>query len=70
MTSKTFRMFTVLPGLMLGIATALDMGSIINIYHYDTTPAVADINATASDWYMVGEDMKSAISGYNIAYEE
>lgn len=61
MASKTFRLFKTLPCFLLGIATMMDMGATINIYNYDATPFQADINAIASDWEMVGIDIKAAM---------
>ena len=66
MASKTFRLFRALPCFLLGVATILDMGSTMTIYNYDSSPSQADANAIASDWEMVGTDIKVAINKYRI----
>lgn len=48
----------------------IGMGSVFNLagnyfeYNYSHTPEEADEIAIASDWQIIGEDIKQAISGY------
>ena len=48
----------------------IGMGSVFNLagnyfeYNYSRTPEEADEIAIASDWQIIGEDIKQAISGY------
>lgn len=48
----------------------IGMGSVFNLpgnyfeYNYSHTPEEADKIAIASDWQIIGEDIKQAISGY------
>ena len=62
--SKTFRLFTVIPSLLVGAASVLDMGATLNIYNMDKTIEQADSKAIASDWQMVGEDLRVALNQY------
>lgn len=62
--SKTFRLFTVIPSLIIGAASVLDMGATFNIYNMDQTVTQADGKAIAADWQMVGEDLRVALEQY------
>ena len=68
MTSKTFRLFKVLPGFLLGMASALDMGATINIYNTDSTPEEADYKAIASDWNETGKDLTRGLIEFKEKY--
>ena len=66
MATKTFRLFKMLPGFLLGVATVMDLGATIDIYNTDKTPAEADYKAIASDWQMTGVDLKNAFEEYKV----
>lgn len=68
MATKTFRLFKMLPGFLLGVATVMDLGATIDIYNTDKTPAEADYKAIASDWQMTGVDLKNAFEEYKVDY--
>ena len=68
MVSKTFRLFKVLPGLLLGAAAVLDMGSTINIYNIDNSSEEADYKALASDWSETGKDLSKGLTEFKEKY--
>lgn len=68
MTSKTFRLFKVLPNFLLGIATVFDMGNTINIYNTDSSPEEADFKALASDWEETGKDLSKGLMEFREKY--
>ena len=45
-----------------GMARVLDLGSTINVYICNDCPDEIDCKAIRSDWEMVGEDMRFAVS--------
>lgn len=47
-----------------GMARALDLGSTINLYDYNSDSQEMDCMAIRSDWEMVGEDIILAINNY------
>lgn len=65
MTSKTFRLFRMLPCFMLGVASVMDLGATINIYNVDVMAAgKADYEALKDDWEEVGRDLYGAVDTY------
>lgn len=68
MASKTFRLFKVLPGFLLGAASVLDMGATIDIYNTDSTPEEADYKALASDWNETGKDLNRGLIEFKEKY--
>ena len=48
------------PGFMQGMASAVDIGGTLAIYNESRTIQEADARAIASDWAMVGKDIRSA----------
>lgn len=68
MATKTFRLFKMLPGFLLGVAAVIDLGATMDIYNTDKTPAEADYKAIASDWQMTGVDLQKAFEEYKVDY--
>lgn len=65
MTSKTFKLFRMLPCFMLGVASVMDWGATINIYSTDVTAAgQADYEALKGDWEETGKDLYGAVDAY------
>ena len=52
------------PSFLSGMASVLDIGSTLTHYNTSDSPEEADARAIASDWAMVGQDIRSAISAY------
>jgi hypothetical protein len=54
------------PGFLTGCARILDIGATLRYYSYtiSDTPAEADTTAMASDWRVVGDDLRKAIEQY------
>ena len=46
---------------MTGLAKVLDIGATFDVYNEDVTPREADYRSIASDWYAVGDDLRSAL---------
>ena len=61
--SLTFRLFAR-PSFYEGISRILDFANSLQSYNYDKNGAEADAKALASDWQMVGRDMKAAVAEY------
>lgn len=55
MKKDSFRLFTVLPSFLLGMASAIDIGATLSIYKNDRTPEEADSKAIESDWHAIGD---------------
>ena len=68
MATKTFRLFKMLPGFLLGVAAVIDLGATMDIYNTDKTPAEADYKAIASDWQMTGVDLQKPFEEYKVDY--
>lgn len=66
MANRTFRLFKVLPGFLLGMATILDLGATIDIYNADKTPEEADFKAISSDWHATGDDLYESLREYKL----
>jgi len=49
------------PSFLQGLASALDIGGTLLEYNQSATPEEADARALATDWAVVGNDMKKAI---------
>lgn len=49
------------PGFMQGFASALDLGGTLVVYNESATPQEADTRALASDWAIVGLDIRNSI---------
>lgn len=45
------------PSLIGGVARTLDIGGTLDDYNDATSPADADQNALAADWYAIGADL-------------
>jgi len=52
------------PGFSEGMGRVLDMGSTTDVYNDNASPEQADAKAIASDWLMVGQDIKNSIYEY------
>lgn len=48
------------PSFIHGMASAVDIGGTLVIYNESRTTQEADARAMASDWAMVGKDIRSA----------
>jgi hypothetical protein len=55
------------PGLITGFARTLDIGATLKDHSYNisATPGEADTWAMASDWHIVGNDLRHAIAEYS-----
>lgn len=49
------------PSFVSGASRVLDLFGTFDRYNSSPTPAAADARAIASDWAVVGKDMKTAI---------
>ena len=58
------------PSFFGGMASTLDVGATLTVYNESQSPAEADAKALASDWQMVGEDLKGAISDFEKSHGE
>lgn len=56
----SFRLFQR-PSFLEGMARLFDTESALNSYNRSASGAQADAEATASDWCMVGSDIKKAM---------
>ena len=52
------------PSFSRGMASVLDLGATLTRYNISDSPEEADAKAIASDWGMVGQDIRFAISAY------
>ena len=50
-----------MPSVFLGVARLVDLGSTLDAYNVSPTPEDADTIAIASDWRMVGKNLRDAI---------
>ncbi|NES96941.1 MAG: hypothetical protein F6K32_17225 [Desertifilum sp. SIO1I2] len=53
------------PSLFEGVARLIDFGNTLQVYNSSLSPEQADFLALASDWYVVGEDIKEAMNQYH-----
>ena len=58
------------PSFLGGMASTLDIGATLTVYNESRSPAEADAKALASDWHMVGEDIKGALSDFEKSHGE
>ncbi len=65
----TFRLFAR-PSFLEGVGRLLDTSASFQTYNYSKNGAEADYDAIASDWHMVGEDIRSAIAAYDKAEQK
>jgi len=56
--------FLTANSFVIGIGSVFNLAGNYFDYNYSTSPEEADEIAIASDWYIIGEDIKQAISGY------
>lgn len=66
MTYRSFRLYAR-PSFWEGIARVLDVGGALNEYNYSTSPEEADHRALASDWEMVGRDLRWAVMQFRVS---
>lgn len=59
----TTRLFAK-PSFIGGFSSVLDIGATLQVYNDSKTEIEADIKALATDWVVVGNDLKSSISNY------
>lgn len=50
------------PSFLEGIARIYDFGNTLNTYNYSNTPEQADYIAMASDWQVVGQELRAAVA--------
>lgn len=53
------------PSLVEGIARLIDFGNTLEAYNSSLSPDQADFLALASDWYVIGDDLRGAMNQYN-----
>jgi hypothetical protein len=58
------------PSWLSGMARVFDIWGFFDFYNSSTTPKVADIRATLSDWYIVGQDLAGAIDEFDSEQDE
>jgi len=56
--------FLTANSFVIGIGSVFNLAGNYFDYNYSTSPEEADEIAIASDWHIIGEDIKQAISGY------
>lgn len=57
--SLSFRLFQR-PSFMEGMARAMDFGGALNTYNRNVSGEIADTEALAADWCMIGNDIYAA----------
>lgn len=59
------------PSFLEGIARIMDMSGTLNEYNRSESPEEADTRALRSDWYAVGDDLRTSITavGAEIKHE-
>jgi len=50
-----------MPSVLFGVARLVDLGTTLDGYNVSQTPEDADTIAIASDWRIVGKDLRDAI---------
>jgi hypothetical protein len=58
------------PSLVEGIARIIDIGGTLQEYNSSLSPNQADALALASDWCVIGADMKQAMQSYEAEYSK
>jgi len=58
------------PSLIEGIARLIDFGNTLEEYNSSPSPDMADALAIASDWKVVGDDLRQAMSNYRELEEQ
>jgi hypothetical protein len=51
-----------MPSVLFGVARLVDLGAMLDAYNVCQTPEDADTIAIASDWRIVGKDLRDAIT--------
>ena len=59
----TFRLFAR-PTFLEGMGRLFDFANALQMYRSDATKELADMHALKSDWFAVGDDLRSAMSTY------
>lgn len=60
-SSLTFKLFQR-PSFFEGMARLVDYEGVLNAYADSPTPEIADEEAIAADWSMVGDDIRKAMA--------
>ena len=63
--SRSGRLFAT-PSFITGVAKAIDLGATFDEYNADVTPEEADFYSLLSDWCAVGDDLRFAITLYEL----
>lgn len=66
---RTGRLFAR-PSFLEGVARVIDIGATLNVYNQDSTGNEADAKAIYSDWFAVGDDLRSAIRKHQEEHQE
>ncbi|ACK67405.1 hypothetical protein PCC8801_3437 [Rippkaea orientalis PCC 8801] len=53
------------PSFAEGIARLIDFGNTLQVYNTSFSDEQADFLALASDWYVLGDDLRNAMNHYN-----
>lgn len=61
--NKGFSLFAA-PNFLSGLSRVFDISSTINVYNDSQSPEEADFRALQSDWIVVGDDIREAVSQY------
>lgn len=60
---NTAQLFAM-PSMLSGLARTLDIGGTLDSYNESPTPSVADARAIASDFAVVGEDLRESVNAW------
>ncbi|HWQ34367.1 MAG TPA: hypothetical protein VNQ79_16080 [Blastocatellia bacterium] len=52
------------PSFLAGFASVIDLGGALIEYNFSRSPQEADTRAIASDWVIIGKDIKSAVTEF------
>lgn len=53
------------PSLVEGVARLIDFGNTLQVYNSSLSSEQADFLALASDWYVIGDDLRNAMKHYS-----
>ena len=63
----TFGLFAR-PSFLEGVGRLIDFGGTLNEYNTSATPDEADYQALASDWWAIGNELRTAMKEFEAEY--
>lgn len=63
--NKLTRFLYARPSFVEGVARLIDFGNTLQVYNSSLSSEQADFLALASDWYVIGDDLREAMDHYN-----